>query len=116
MSINLKNLSRITFRFAPLDPGHSCRSIREFLARCTTPKVEATNPKCEIDVRVRKAGAPWVEVIFAAGQREKIYTAEKKVQEILDVIEQKTQEADTAETLKEAGFDPNEKLFSDWNC
>eukprot|EP00803_Ostreobium_quekettii_P004872 evm.model.scf_1630.2 EVM.evm.TU.scf_1630.2 scf_1630:4090-4437(-) len=115
MSINLKNLSRLTFSFAPFEASYNCRSIRELLARCTTPKAEASNPKCAVDVKVRRSGAPYVAVVFASGHKENIYTSDKKVQDILDAIQQRTEEADTLGTLKEAGFNPEEKLVSDWN-
>lgn len=110
--MNLKNLARLNFRFAPLEGN--CKSIREFLSRCTTAKATASNTECQVDVKVRARGDPSVEVVFAGGASEKIKTKDMKVSEILERIERITEEMETRSILKEAGQKEGEKLQSDW--
>lgn len=50
----LKHLSKVVVQFSPFT-GNS-RSAREFLARVTAPKAQASNPDCVVDGRVRKQG------------------------------------------------------------
>ncbi|GMH33917.1 hypothetical protein BSKO_01751 [Bryopsis sp. KO-2023] len=112
MSVNLKNLTKLSFRFAPWENG--CKSIREFLSRCTAPKATASNAECEIDVKIRAKGDPYVDVVFAGGKAERIETKDKKVGDILGTIQQKTEEMETQNTLKAAGLKDGEKLESSW--
>lgn len=51
----LKHLSKVVVQFSPFS-GNS-RSAREFLARVTAPKAQASNPDCTVDGRVRAKGA-----------------------------------------------------------
>lgn len=110
--MNLKNLTKLKFRFAPLETN--CGSIREFLSRCTTAKAKASNLECEVDVKIRARGDPSVEVVFAGGASEKIETKDMKVGEILERIERITEEMETRNVLREAGSKEGEKLQSDW--
>ena len=48
--MQLKQLKRIVVQFAP-SLGNA-RSAREFLARVTARKVQATNPDCKVEQRV----------------------------------------------------------------
>jgi 39S ribosomal protein L53/MRP-L53 len=50
----LKHLSKVVVQFSPFT-GNS-RSAREFLARVTAPKAQASNPDCVVDGRIRKQG------------------------------------------------------------
>lgn len=110
--MSLKNLTKLSFRFAPLEGN--CKSIREFLSRCTTPKAASSNLLCEVDVKIKAQGDPYVDVVFAGGIKERIQTKDKKVGDILETIQQKTEEMETRSVLREAGLKDGEKLESDW--
>lgn len=63
----------------------------------------------------RNSGEPTVEVEYQDKTVQKIQTSELKVQQILDMVESRALEMETAEILKRGGFE-GEKLYSNWNA
>lgn len=153
----LKHLSKVVVQFSPFT-GNS-RSAREFLARVTAPKAQASNPDCVVDGRVRikgsaaysrtpchlrtykehlptlscgrrdrwcwipsvvgvavaqcrpaevaagcHAGDPFVEVTYKNQKVERIACGSLTVERVMDQINAKSSEMETAEALAAAGL------------
>ncbi|KAL4439865.1 hypothetical protein ABPG75_002866 [Micractinium tetrahymenae] len=109
--MQLKQISRILVQFSPYTG--QARSAREFLARVTSRPAQATNPDCQVLARVRVKGEPFVEIEFDNKQVARIETGGLTIQQILEQVQSRTEEIDTMQKLKDAGFGSS-KLESSW--
>lgn len=109
--MQLKQLSRVIVRFNPWQQNG--KSAREFLSRCQSPSAAASNPDCKIETLVRTQGDPYVIVEYTNKKQERIDTALRTVNQILDQINAVAEEMTVKEMLSKAGV-LGHKLESEW--
>ncbi|EKX45035.1 hypothetical protein GUITHDRAFT_139311 [Guillardia theta CCMP2712] len=107
--ISLECIKKVRITFCPF---HSVPSIVEFMRRVHSPKVKASNPKCEIDlnlVRYQKDTyvKPEIELQFTDETVEKMFpTADMKIADIEKYIFKKSELVDFALCIKEMKANP----------
>jgi len=103
----LRHLKRVFIQFSPLDPRAT--SARELLQRVGCDAARKSNPACAVEFSVDEAGAPgsgFVELQFNDDARQRLPTADYRVDDIVRIIEQKASEMELRSVMKEVGFDP----------
>lgn len=100
----LEKLAKVTIKFAPR-LNISC-SAREFLARVKTPRALASNPNCKIEVIIRHRASPdpYVELEYLNGKKDKIFTSELVVNQIMDRIRERSETLEARDMLTKAGL------------
>lgn len=98
----LSRISKLTIEFSPLKPNS--RSAKEFLARATTAKAAASNPECEVDVRLADGGDPYVEVVFTNKLSDKVMVGNLTAPQIIEKIQERSQSMESDEILKKVGI------------
>jgi hypothetical protein len=82
----------------------SC-AVREFLARVSAPKTVETNPKCEMTYRLRLDNQPPVVAVeFINGFKDIINCRTLTCQQIMQTVQQRSEELDTQAVLTAAGL------------
>jgi len=74
-------------------------------------KAAATNPDCDVTVRVREKGGTFVEVEYANKEVERFDTPRMTAQQLAARISVRCEELETSETLQRVGIG---KLDSAW--
>eukprot|EP00878_Enallax_costatus_P011841 GHUV01012363.1.p1 GENE.GHUV01012363.1~~GHUV01012363.1.p1 ORF type:complete len:119 (+),score=22.17 GHUV01012363.1:727-1083(+) len=103
----LKHLKRVFIQFHPADARAT--AARELLARVGNDKSRKSNPECVVDYKVvETAQVPrcFVELQFTDNEKQKLYTADLTVADIVRIIEQKATEMELRTVMKEVGYDP----------
>ncbi len=98
----LSRISKLTVEFCALKPNS--RSAKEFLARVSAPKAVASNPDCEVDVRLVDGGEPFVEVVFTNKLADKVMTGSLTAPQIMEKIQERSQSMEADEILKKVGI------------
>lgn len=81
------------------------RAVREFLSRLSAPKTVETNPKCDVSYKVRiDDQPPVVAVEFNNGFKDVINCRELSCQQIMQKVQQRSEELDTQAVLAQAGL------------
>mmetsp|Transcript_6467 Transcript_6467/g.16294 ORF Transcript_6467/g.16294 Transcript_6467/m.16294 type:complete len:148 (-) Transcript_6467:311-754(-) len=107
--MKLNFLTQIRISFCPL---WSTPAVREFVQRSATKKAIASNPKCEVSVKVLEPKgltpiADKVEVAFTDGSKEEIFpVAGFKVEDIISIIKQKSDALELAADFAEMKANP----------
>jgi hypothetical protein len=140
-SLNLAKISRILVQFTPWSGEGRCAreflarisggapppagcspALRRpglapgFAVRTEAPavragKAAATNPDCDVTVRVREKGGTFVEVEYANKEVERFDTPRMTAQDLAARISVRCEELETSETLQRVGIG---KLDSAW--
>jgi hypothetical protein len=98
----LSRISKLTIEFCALKTNS--RSAKEFLARATTAKSVASNPECQVDVRLVDGGEPFVEVVFTNKLSDKVMTGDLTAPQIVEKIQERSQAMEADEILKKVGL------------
>ena len=103
MRLSLAQLKSVHVQFNSADRASS--AVRELLARLSAPKTIETNPKCAMSYKLRiDDQPPVVAVEFNNGFKDVINCRLLSCQEILNKIQQRSEELDTQAVLKQAGL------------
>eukprot|EP00293_Proteomonas_sulcata_P017122 CAMPEP_0184309274 /NCGR_PEP_ID=MMETSP1049-20130417/17488_1 /TAXON_ID=77928 /ORGANISM="Proteomonas sulcata, Strain CCMP704" /LENGTH=147 /DNA_ID=CAMNT_0026622135 /DNA_START=32 /DNA_END=475 /DNA_ORIENTATION=+ len=107
--MRLAFISKIKVLFNPM---FDSPSSREFINRVCSPKAQATNPKCEVEIetmplQLDSTTPPTIDVTFTNGQSTKLQpTRAMKIQEIEKTILEQCADLELAQQFAELKANP----------
>lgn len=106
----LSRISKLAIEFSPLTTNS--KSAKEFLARAKTAKAVASNPDCEVEVRLVTSGDPFVEVVFTNKLTDKVMTGSLTATQIIEKIQERSQTMEADEILKKVGINKSKLVVA----
>lgn len=106
----LKHLKRVFIAFTPGDPR--AVSARELLQRVSSERAKRSNPACKVEFEISEEGQhgqAYVDLHFVDDEKRKLPTADRRVDDIASLIDEKGTEMEMRGIMKEVGFDPWKK-------